>query len=117
MSIQQRLDVETVESLETLCPGQSSQDRQKIDDLISHGRAFTTVEDGNKRDQIKSRLMSLETRVLSLASFFEDVKFLEPPARLLLGLREKSEGRRDIRTIYETLYRGEGSEVAFKKHY
>lgn len=83
-----RTDNRTVKALELRAPGSSSDDVKVLRRLLENGTLFSTV-DLEKREAIWKRLLSLEGILIpSLYTFFEDLKFLRVPEKIMKSLIE-----------------------------
>ena len=79
------IDAVTVQSLQLRAPALCRSDRAHIDRLFSENIVFTQFT-AETRQEIRGRLMGVEDRIPSLATFFEDLKFLEPAAMAMKKL-------------------------------
>ncbi|KAF2158404.1 hypothetical protein M409DRAFT_33033, partial [Zasmidium cellare ATCC 36951] len=80
------LDMQTVQSLQLLYPQLSSIDRTRIAAGMASYELFPNIRDIQDRDMIKTNLLRVEGRILSLVTFFDDTKCLKPCAKILKKL-------------------------------
>lgn len=83
---QLRLDANTVAILQGRCPSLSSEDRAHIQIRMLAGDVLPAVTADDQRARIFDRACSIEHVILSIHTFLEDTKYLEPPARILKEL-------------------------------
>lgn len=107
-ALQEAVDPYTVSQLEALTPGLSLDDRDRVRNGMSDQTLFTATVDVQIRTGILARLESLKKPILSLYTFFEDVKLLElgmKPLRSLLPGNPRSNVplRSRFAQIHETL--------------
>lgn len=93
------VDRETVEKLELLAPSVSVEDRLRVKSLIRSGEVFSRIAHAQTRDAILSVFLSTQGSIPTLASFFENLKYLEPCCRILQKLLPPKEKR----TIFQSL--------------
>lgn len=98
-----RLNVETVHHLQLLAPKYSREDYERIVDDMQNGRLFPAIQDATQRAEIQTRLLSIQGRILSLYTFLEDTKYLEPCAQILRCYLHKS--RTSTREGFRQIYR------------
>jgi hypothetical protein len=87
------VDEVTVSKLELLAPAISSQDRQRVIDLMDCNMVFSTITDTETRVKIRRKLLSQCRLIPSFRTFFEDQKYLEPCSQILRSLLDDSERR------------------------
>lgn len=80
------VDVSSVEQLQGLAPYHSTVDAKTISDMISTDKIFKRVTDERERASILAKLLSIRNMIPSLFTFFEDIKYLEPCAKVLKAL-------------------------------
>jgi len=83
---QLRLDANTVAILQGRCPSRSSEDRVHVQIKMLAGDVLPAVTADDQRSRIFDRACSIEHVILSIHTFLEDTKYLEPPARILKEL-------------------------------
>ncbi|KAH6645739.1 hypothetical protein BKA67DRAFT_527046, partial [Truncatella angustata] len=71
-----RIDTETVKQIQLRCPRYSSRDAQFLKSHVEKGTLFPSFSDAERRT-IWSELLSVDTIIPSLYTFFEDFKYLE----------------------------------------
>ena len=79
-------DPNTIHLLQGLCPGLSSADRASVQMGMLSGELFPAIKNNDIRSQILERLCSIKNVIISLHTFLEDTKYLEPCARILKQL-------------------------------
>lgn len=92
------VDTITVAQLQTLAPAHSTDDAEKIRRLFDAGSLFPRVTERTERIQLQSNVLTVQHMIPSLFSFFEDIKFLEPCAKVVRSLCTKSK-----RTVRQSL--------------
>lgn len=80
------VDASSVEQLQSLAPHHSSADAKTIDDMIKTNKIFTTLTGESDRSVVLANLHSIQSMIPSLFTFFEDLKYLEPCAKVLKAL-------------------------------
>ncbi|KAM0714194.1 hypothetical protein Q7P37_009981 [Cladosporium fusiforme] len=80
------VDAGSVEKLQSLAPQHSTADAESISDLVAANKIFTRVTDAGQRGTILANLRSIQDMIPSLFTFFEDLKYLEPCAKVLKAL-------------------------------
>lgn len=78
----------TVQALQLRAPGSSSDDVRVLRRLLEDGILFSKVKDQGKREVIWKNLLSVEGLIPSLYTFFEDLKFLKGPEKIIRYLIE-----------------------------
>ena len=79
------LDSATVKQVELLAPKLSRSDRDKITNAMHARHIFPNVQDLTQRGSILARILEVDGRILSLHTFFQDTKYLEPCASIMKG--------------------------------
>lgn len=79
-------DAISVEELQSLAPNHSTVDAKSISDMMSTNKIFASVVDASERAKILANLKSVRFMIPSLFTFFEDLKYLEPCAKVLKAL-------------------------------
>ncbi|KAK3061229.1 hypothetical protein LTS18_006731, partial [Coniosporium uncinatum] len=77
-SLATSLDYTTVERLQSLCPGLSSQDRDLVENLMEDRVIFPHEERMETRDETTRAILTVPTLIVTLRTFFDDVKYLQP---------------------------------------
>ncbi|KAK6436022.1 hypothetical protein LTR95_007786 [Oleoguttula sp. CCFEE 5521] len=77
------VDQSTVEKLHTLAPRWSSADAQQIEQLVNDRSFFPDLSRDIVRNTVIPNIKGVETAIPSLFTFFEDIKHLEPCARIM----------------------------------
>jgi hypothetical protein len=72
--------------LQGLAPQHSTVDAECISDMMLTKKIFGTVADEEDRATILASLLSVRSMIPSLFTFFEDLKYLEPCAKVLKAL-------------------------------
>ncbi|KAF4451416.1 hypothetical protein F53441_5584 [Fusarium austroafricanum] len=80
------VDRQTIELLQLRAPGYSSHDASVVSKGIREGKIFPAIRHQSTRKSIWKTLKSLPCLIPSLYSFFEDLKYLHPPAKVLRQL-------------------------------
>lgn len=80
------VDVKSVERLQGLTPQHSTFDAGCISDMMSTNKLFGRVNNERDRATILAKLLSVPSMIPSLFTFFEDLKYLEPCAKVLKAL-------------------------------
>ncbi|KAI3573907.1 hypothetical protein IWW34DRAFT_854835 [Fusarium oxysporum f. sp. albedinis] len=80
------VDRQTVELLQLRAPGYSSHDALVVSKGIREGTIFPAIGHQSTRKRIWMNLKSLPCLIPSLYSFFEDLKYLQPPAKVVRQL-------------------------------
>jgi len=80
------VDASSVAKLQSLSPRHATADSLLISKLIDNNEVFTRVKDQESRNMLRRNLDSLNTIIPSLQTFFEDMKYLEPCAKVLKAL-------------------------------
>ncbi|KAL2808642.1 hypothetical protein BJX63DRAFT_424458 [Aspergillus granulosus] len=70
------LDTETVVSLETLTP-KASFDASRISTMMNENKLFPAIHEAATREDIMQRLLSIQGRIPSFATFIDDSKCME----------------------------------------
>lgn len=84
------LDVMSVSKLQGRCPGLSLEDQGYITSLFESNELFSRIQDQQLLSRIRSKLSSTECIILSLHTFLEDTKLLEPCSKILRQLLPSS---------------------------
>ncbi|KAH6699447.1 hypothetical protein EV126DRAFT_342066 [Verticillium dahliae] len=85
-SLMYDLDHETLRLLQLRAPGFSSHDLSLVSRYMYEGKVFTSVQSQDDRKHILTNLQTLPCLIPSLHSFFQDIKYLHPPAKALRQL-------------------------------
>ena len=80
------MDEATVQHLETLAPAHSSDDAKLVRDLMQSGAIFPRILDSDHRTCILQNILSVAHMIPSLYTFFENLKYLEPCAKIMRAL-------------------------------
>ncbi|KAL9082764.1 MAG: hypothetical protein Q9165_008786 [Trypethelium subeluteriae] len=107
-----KLDVGSVHRLELLAPRYSREDSKSIVDGIQDGRLLTSIPDPAQRTRIQASLLEVEGRILSLYTFFEDTKYLEPCAQILRSLLPKT--KESTQAGFRRMYRPSSERLAIQ---
>jgi hypothetical protein len=88
MGLDQRdfVDASSVVKLQSLSPQHSTADLLLISDAIDNNEIFPKIKDRESRNTLRRNICSLDNSVPSLQTFFEDMKYLEPCAKVLKAL-------------------------------
>lgn len=79
-----------MQRLQTLAPSHSTSDADIIRDLFADHQVFTGISDQSHRATILERVLSVRSLIPSLHTFFEDIKYLEPCAKVMRTLYGKN---------------------------
>ncbi|KAM9873936.1 hypothetical protein VDGL01_12000 [Verticillium dahliae] len=85
-SLMRQLDSKTVELVQLRAPGCSSHDASVVANSLHNSEIFLAVQNQDDRKTIGNNLLSIRCLVPSLYSFFEDVKYLQAPAKIMRQL-------------------------------
>ncbi|KAF4446547.1 Intracellular protein transport protein USO1 [Fusarium austroafricanum] len=85
-SLMPRVDRQTIELLQLRAPGYSSHDASVVSKNFREGTIFSAIRHQGTRKSIWRNLQSLPCLIPSLYSFFEDLKYLQPPAKVVRQL-------------------------------
>jgi Protein of unknown function (DUF3723) len=100
------IDANTAFLLQGLCPGLSLEDRAFVQMRMSSRELFPAIQDDNIRSQILERLCSIKYVIITIYTFLEDTKYLEPCTRILKKLLpSKSKG--SLSQYFHTLHSGQ----------
>ena len=80
------VDFRTVQLLQCRCPGLDQTDTSFITEQMSQRNLFPSIDDVPTRMQIRENLLKVPHLIPSLATFFEDTKWLEPVAKVIRRL-------------------------------
>ncbi|GBF63945.1 hypothetical protein TMEN_6613 [Trichophyton mentagrophytes] len=80
------LNHDTIERLQTLTPNYSTHDAAKIRKMMQEGAIFPDIRSQEARNSILSRLLSIDGRILSLYTFFQDTIYFRDCHRILRQL-------------------------------
>ncbi|OQN95174.1 hypothetical protein B0A48_18792 [Cryoendolithus antarcticus] len=81
--VESAVDSLTVESLQGLAPRWSSADAQRIERLVDDKHFFPGISRDIVRNSELPNIKGVATAIPSLFTFFEDIKYLEPCARIM----------------------------------
>ncbi|KAL2005962.1 hypothetical protein VTN00DRAFT_9616 [Thermoascus crustaceus] len=101
-----KIDRKTVEALQGLAPGVSSEDRESIDGLISSGQIFRGFSE-EERNSIWDKIQKFKRLIPSLFTFFQDVHILERCAQHVLKLLDQPM-QPTIRLTMEFMFESDG---------
>lgn len=93
------IDDTTAEKLEALCPKYSASDRVTVIALIQDRTIFPSVSEEYLRRALLANIINVPCLIPSLSTFFETLKFLEPPCdilRRLIGSKMKDTIRKSL---------------------
>ena len=76
----------TVKKLELRAPGSSTDDVKVLRQLMKDDILFSAVKDLERRQSILNNLLAIDGLIPSLYTFFEDLKFLKAPERIVRSL-------------------------------
>ena len=76
------VDFQTVQLLQTRCPALDHTDAEFVKDQMCRNALFPKISDIAIRSQILQKLLDISSIIPSLATFFEDTKWLEPVAKI-----------------------------------
>ncbi|OCK73850.1 hypothetical protein K432DRAFT_311912, partial [Lepidopterella palustris CBS 459.81] len=79
------IDSETIAALELRAPS-FSRERLYLRALFEEGLLFKAITDKESRENIWRNLTTIQGLIPTLHTFFEDVKYLGPPAKVMKGL-------------------------------
>jgi hypothetical protein len=95
------VDIQTVLSLEGLCPGVSKADRELVIDAMRHGLLFPSITDKKQREMILDALLDVKCLIPSIKSMHENLKLVEAGAKILKTLIV---GKNSRLTLHRALY-------------
>ncbi len=87
------VDEASVRQLQALAPGTSRSDAFSVTALLQDGTFFPGLRIPAARAQLLTNIMSFDGMIPSLFTFFEDLKYLEPAAKILRKLLPEREKR------------------------
>jgi hypothetical protein len=93
-------DWATVKALQVRTLGCSKADLAALEPLFRTGELFSAVRSPDDRRNIWDNLQQVEGLISTIETFFEDFKYLGPPARIISQLFEKTK-----HTVYEEMCR------------
>jgi hypothetical protein len=79
----QCVDLTTVRTLQLRAPIASAIDRSTVKKLFKDGVVFSQIQDGPTRDQLESRILSLQCVIPSIESFHENMKLVSIAVHIL----------------------------------
>jgi len=97
------LDCTTVRAIAALTPQLSRHDRDVIKQRMGDGTLFRHIVDAALRARVRSALLSVNGRIVTLATFTEDTLYLEPlvcALRKLMPARSRDSTRMCMRKMY-----------------
>jgi hypothetical protein len=97
------IDTVTVQSLEHLAPGVSSNDKDLVEDLMERGVLFPTQSDECIRQELLDNICSFSGLIPSLQTFFDMLKYIEPTCDALKKLLGKNM-KRTVRSSLQGLF-------------
>jgi hypothetical protein len=100
-------DCNTAHVLQSRAPGISSEDSIALETPFEKGQLFSSIKDLSQRRMICANLQKITTLIPTLYTLFEDIKYLDEPAKImkqLFGISGKT------RTIKEEMYQKFSSE-------
>ncbi|KAL4960565.1 uncharacterized protein BDV14DRAFT_192865 [Aspergillus stella-maris] len=98
-----KLDPETIDRLQGMAPGISSQDAIEVEGLVLSGAVFSKFTPSERRD-IWDRLKQHKTMIYSLHNFFQDMWFLEACAHCMKRLVVPSRDHPTIKASFMRIY-------------
>jgi hypothetical protein len=94
------LDRETVQHVQSRCPGASLEDFDYLQRLMQDRRIFSAVDDEPTRQQIWARLCKIDYLIPTLGSLQQDFKYLRAPALAMQELLKPPQaGRKGRKTL------------------
>ena len=100
LGLMKRLDRFTVAQVERRAPGCSQRDASHLEELFRKRKLFPHIDNINDRRMIWENLQRVKVIVPSLFSFFEDVKYIRVPEKIMRKLFPRSR-----LTIRKAMYR------------
>lgn len=85
-SLLEMTDDTTIRQLECLMPSQSKQDSQIVRNLMDTKAIFPRVTEAATRAKVLDNLLAVDVLIPSLRTFFENLKYLEPCAKIMRSL-------------------------------
>jgi len=85
-NVQPLIDFRTIQLLQTRNPWASRDDRDFIIDLMDRKQLFPMIQDTAMRSRILNNLQIADCMIPSLYTFFEDIKWLAPCAKVIRDL-------------------------------
>lgn len=80
------VDPQSVRLIETLAPSRSRADAELVEEYLHSRKIFSAITDSTKRRILLRNILVTTSLIPSLSTFFEDLKHLEPCAKILRGL-------------------------------
>jgi hypothetical protein len=100
------IDANTAFLLQGLCPGLSLEDRAFVQMRMQSGELFPAIQGDTIRSQILERICSIKYVIITIHTFLEDTKYLEPCTRILKkALPGKSKG--SLSQYFNALHNGQ----------
>jgi len=100
------IDANTAFLLQGLCPGLSLEDRAFVQMRMLSRELFPAIQGDNIRSQILERICSIKYVIITIHTFLEDTKYLEPCTRILKkALPGKSKG--SLSQYFNALHNGQ----------
>jgi hypothetical protein len=103
----QYVDQKTVELLQLMAPGQSEHDLLNLKGPFFSQQLFPGVTDQDQRQVIWQNIQQVPSLIPSLYTFFQDIKYLKSPERIMRRLFNSTECT--IRTIAQQSFQGDDS--------
>jgi hypothetical protein len=91
------------------CPGLSSQDRALVQMRMRSGELFPTAKGDDIRLQIFDRLCSIKNSIISMYTFIQNTKCLEPWARILKQLLPSTKYKGSLSQHFQALHSGQST--------
>jgi hypothetical protein len=98
------VDAPTVKALELRVPGRSVTDMDVLEKLFRTGQLFPLIRNNTDRQQIWQNIRRVDKLITTLYTFFEDVKYIEEPARILWQLLPPTEDKQSLRTRMSAIF-------------
>ena len=80
------VDFRTVQLLQSRCPATNRHDAKFVEEQMRENNLFPKITFSTTRAQILQELLKILMLIPSLATFFEDSKWLEPVAKIIRKL-------------------------------
>ena len=101
-------DPETVAELQSMAPGASQNDLDKVTRLMREGRIFRGIQDARKREHILENLGSIQHLIPTIYSLRQDLIYIRPCAMIMrkLFMIPERRGRYTVREAAEHAFSG-----------
>lgn len=99
------VDAEDVELVRLRAPAHSDKDLRDLKELFRERILFQAIENDSDRKEMWDGLRNVQNMILTLHTFFEDVKYLKHPAKAMMELISPLSQKEFRGTIYQSMQR------------